>query len=134
MRFRLAFALALACLLAACNKSQPAGEPKGVPAPGASFQVALRVLPNPPKYNQDTTFRVTLKDSAGRPVEGASVSADLVMPEMAMGENKVALADLGRGEYEGVGRFSMGGNYRVVISAYKAGATAKVIFNVTVEL
>lgn len=134
MRFRLAFALALACLLAACNKAQPAAELRGVPAPGAAFQVALRVQPNPPKYNQDTTFRVSLKDSAGRPVEGASVSADLVMPGMSMGENKVALADLGGGNYEGVGRFPMGGDHQVVINAYKAGATAKVIFNVTVEL
>lgn len=134
MRFRLVFIFAPVLLLAACNKSQPAAELKGSPAPGASFQVALRVQPNPPKYNQDTIFHVTLKDSAGRPVEGASVSADLLMPGMDMGEHKVALAPLGGGDYEGVGRFSMGGDHEVVINAYKAGATAKVVFNVTVAL
>lgn len=133
---KIAWTAAVAALVTlwGCNQSRPAGELKGAPAPGAAFQIALKVTPNPPKYNQETTFRVELRSADGKPVEGATVSAELVMPEMDMGVNKVQLADNGRGGYQGVGRFTMAGNHQIVVNAFKAGAAAKVVFPVAVEL
>lgn len=127
--------LAAVLALGGCARKQPAvAELQGQPGPGSAFRMMLHLRPNPPKYNQDVRLRVGLMDLSGKPVEGASVTAHLVMADMDMGENKVALSDVGGGNYEGVGRFSMGGKYNVAVEAFKGGTTGKVTFSVEVAL
>lgn len=131
------FALALAVVLAGGCQKKPtqANALKGEPAPGCSFRMTLQATPNPAKYNQQATFQLSLADlTTGKPVEGANVTADLLMPGMDMGTTHVPMQDMGHGNYRGTGSFSMGGDWNVVVSAVKAGTTGKTTFHISVEL
>ncbi len=97
--------------------------------------MTLKATPNPAKYKQPTTFHLSLADLAtGKPVDGANVTTDLIMPTMDMGANHVAMTDMGNGNYQGTGVFNMGGDWNVVVSAFKAGQTGKTTFHISVEL
>ena len=146
LRFRAAPRL-LACLLAfallfaaGCKKKEPAPptprEKSAIistqAAPGSAFIMALAMDPAQPKFARKTTFRVTVKQTLGTPVEGAQVEVSLVMPLMDMGKNQFALKPAGNGEYEGAGEFSMAGEWEVVVTASAEGKTGKTTFNVNV--
>ena len=60
---------------------------------------------------------VTLADAQGKPVDGATVFADLVMPTMQMGSNQPLADPLGNGSYHIKGAFTMEGNWRLAIHA-----------------
>jgi len=88
--------------------------------------------PAQPKFGRKTNFRVIVKQPLGRPVDGAKVEASLVMPLMDMGKNQFSLKPAGNGEYEGMGEFSMAGEWEIVVTASAEGKTGKTTFNVNV--
>ncbi len=59
------------------------------------------ILPKPVSAMRELIFRITLKNRAG-PVTNASVTIDLSMPGMYMGNNKITLTPRD-GVYEGTG-------------------------------
>jgi len=101
-------------------------------APGSAFIMSLAMDPTQPRFARKTSFRVTVKQTAGTPVEGAQVEVSLVMPLMDMGKNQFALKPAGNGEYQGTGEFTMAGEWEVVVTANAEGKTGKTTFNVNV--
>jgi hypothetical protein len=134
------FLIVLALLCAGCKKKEPAPpkprEKSAIistqAAPGSAFIMSLAMDPAEPRLGRKTSFRVTVKQTLGRPVDGAQVEASLVMPLMDMGKNQFALKPASNGEYEGVGEFSMAGEWEVVVTASAEGKTGKTTFNVNV--
>ena len=115
--------LLIVALLLGCKPKPPqtsgnlAGEGPAGPAPNATVRMDLRIDPTPPRTDADAVFLVKLKDVAGAPLDGANVHTSLVMKEMDMGKNEFPLTDKGNGSYEGTGRFTMAGDWRVVVTA-----------------
>jgi len=96
------------------------------PANGAAqkaggLTVALAMTPYPPLNRQAETFEVVLTDDKGQPVADASVTLDLTMPSMPMPSNKVQLQHAAEGRYQGVGRFTMRGWWRIEVIVQRAG-------------
>jgi len=133
----LAFALIFA---AGCKKKEsppPKAHEKSAiistqSAPGSAFIMSLAMDPSQPKFARKTNFRVTLKQTPGRPVEGAQVEVWLVMPLMDMGKNQFPLKPTSNGEYEGAGEFTMAGEWEVIVTASAQGKAGKTTFNVNV--
>lgn len=92
------------------------------------MKMSLTTDPTPPVEDRETTFKLSLTDSAGKPVSGANVKAELKMSTMDMGKNEVGLVDKGSGNYEGKGKFTMAGPWDVVVSANRAGSSEQQIF------
>lgn len=109
----------LAAGLAACGGGVEAG-PAGVTG---DLQLSLTTRPSPPVRNQSATVVVEVKDGAGKPVEGATVMLSSGMVGMSHGGPKGQLEDMGGGTYEGAGKFSMGGTWRIQIEASTGGGT-----------
>jgi len=134
--------LALAVVGAGCTRTkeqarQAGSEPHAIlstqSAPGSAFILSLAMVPPQPKFAKKTVFRVSIKESFGKPVNGAQAQASLVMPLMDMGKNEFPLKQVGNGEYEGTGEFSMAGEWEVIVTASAAGRSGKTTFNVKVE-
>jgi nitrogen fixation protein FixH len=105
--------------LAACDNvydSKPAGVV-------GDLQLSLSTEPDPAIKQQPTTVRVEVKDKAGVPVEGATVTLKSGMPGMSHGGPKGTLADKGKGIYEATGTFSMGGTWRLGIEVTTTGTS-----------
>ena len=122
-----------------CKKKESAAPPQKKSAiistqdaPGSAFILSLALDPAQPRFGRKTTFRVTVKQTLGRPVEGAHVEASLVMPLMDMGKNQFTFQPAGPGEYQGAGEFTMAGEWEVVVTAQSEGKTGKTTFNVNV--
>jgi Cu(I)/Ag(I) efflux system membrane fusion protein/cobalt-zinc-cadmium efflux system membrane fusion protein len=95
--------------------------------PAAAATIEFSTDPAPP-HKGGNTFRVKLKDSAGKPITGAQVTVSFFMPAMpAMGmaamRTVVTLNDQGGGMYEGSGQLGSGGTWQVTIMAQKEGQT-----------
>lgn len=93
-------------------------------APSASIELAT--VPSPPRKG-DNELRITLRDSAGRPVTGAEVSAAFfmaAMPSMGMAAMRmVATArESGPGIYIAHVALPSGGSWQAAVSARKGGA------------
>lgn len=101
-------------------------------APGSAFMMSLAMDPAQPKSGSKTNFRVAVKQTLGRPVDGAQVEASLVMPLMDMGKNQFPLKPAGEGQYSGTGEFNMAGEWEVIVTATDNGKTGKTTFNVNV--
>jgi hypothetical protein len=104
---RLAVFLVAALLAAACGRNQ-------APAPG-ELSVDWRVDPAPPSLAEGTRVLLTLRDSVSGPVTGARLK---IVAHMAMPGMSPYLADtteLGSGVYEAPVRFSMRGDWIVVV-------------------
>ncbi|HYN14894.1 MAG TPA: FixH family protein [Terriglobales bacterium] len=136
----LAFLLAFALLFCVgCKKKEPTPKPREKSAiistqaaPGSAFIMSLAVDPAQPKFARKTNFRVTVKQTLGKPVDSAQAEVSLVMPLMDMGKNQFALKPAGNGAYEGTGEFSMAGEWEVVVTARAEAKTGKTTFNVMV--
>jgi YtkA-like protein len=137
--------IGIACLLAfallfpaGCKKKEPPKPPaksaiiSTQAAPGSAFFMSLALDPAQPRFGRKTKFRVTVKRTLGRPVDGAQVEASLVMPLMDMGKNQFVLTPASSGVYEGTGEFSMAGEWEVVVTASAEEKTGKTTFNVNV--
>jgi hypothetical protein len=104
-------------LMAGCHNSATAPVPKTLSvATDPNLQVSLQMTPLTPRQMDPTQFTVHLTDSHARPVSKASVGTELTMPTMAMGQNAVVLAPTAPGVYSGTGRFSMDGDWVVVVT------------------
>lgn len=107
--------------------------PSAVPGPPlnqisqAAASIAFATVPNPPQKGANT-FRVTLTDSNGKPLDGAQVTVTFYMPAMpAMGmaamKTTSTLTSKGGGIYEGTGELGSGGTWQVTITATRNGKT-----------
>jgi len=117
------------CLAASGMAVGQTTNPKADKKPEPS--ITLTTKPTPPAAGE-TTFTVIAKDAAGKPISGADVSVEFVMPPMGtMGEmkNKVALkastdpklaAD---GTYLGAGQIMMAGKWNVTVDVRVGGKT-----------
>lgn len=66
------------------------------------LDVVFDIRPKPVRSMNDLLFTLSLS-SAGEPITDASVTVDLSMPGMRMGENRPVLTHKGNGVYEGAG-------------------------------
>jgi hypothetical protein len=92
--------------------------------------VSLALSPYPPSMAQASDFLVTLSDEQGRALTGATVSVDLTMPGMYMPPNAVTLVPAGTGMYQGSGRFSMRGPWRMEVIITIDGQSHSAFFDV----
>jgi hypothetical protein len=86
---------------AAAARCAPDEGPCTVAGPG-NLLLRLEISPRPVRTLKDLLFRLEARRD-GRPVGDDSVALDLRMPGMAMGVNRVLLARVGAGLYEGRG-------------------------------
>jgi hypothetical protein len=70
---------------------------------------------------QDYEFFVTLSDSVGKRVDGATVFLEQDMPAMKMNSNQPLGEPLGNGQYRLRGVFTMDGAWQLVVHASVAG-------------
>ena len=115
------------CLLAGMAAAQTTASPKAEKKPEPT--ITLTTKPTPPTAGQ-TTFTVVAKDANGKPITGADVSVEFVMPPMgAMGEmkNTVALKAstdpklAAEGTYAGTGHIMMAGKWNVAVDVRVGG-------------
>lgn len=116
-------------VLTACEKKKETNS-ESIPPQSGSFKMALTTNPAPPVESQNTTFRLNLTDTSGKPVTGAEVKTELKMPSMDMGKNEFALADKGSGDYEGIGKFTMAGPWDVIVTAKQGNNVAQQTFHI----
>jgi hypothetical protein len=92
--------------------------------------VTFAISPYPPTAYQQSTFEVTLADASGKPVDDATISLDLTMPEMPMPPNDMIMQSLSNGKYQSTGRFTMRGWWRIEVIIARGGAKQSVFFDV----
>ncbi len=93
--------------------------------PEQKIQIDLSTQPSPPRQGANTV-RVKLTGSDGKPVTGAQVTANFMIPAMpAMGmaaeHAAAALSDKGSGIYEGPLQLPAGGTWKVSITVQHKG-------------
>ena len=103
------------------------------PADTVHWKIALSVTPGQPRQLDPARFQVQVTDSRNKPVSGAAVTTELVMPAMDMGRNAVSLRETAPGNYTGTGRFTMPGNWAATVSADKGAAHQSQAFPVSVR-
>src|SRR5262245_12803066 len=91
----------------------------------SKLTITLKTTPTPPTMGSNQ-FEVTVKDAAGKPVDGADVSVVFVMPampEMKMPEMKkeTKLKAAGAGKYAGTGEVMMAGKWNVTVTVKEKG-------------
>ena len=93
----------------------------------ANVKITFAVEPDPPKGAAENTFRVTVVDANGKPVEGAQVKVTLVMPampSMSMPEMRSSFElpwMAGHNLYMGRGTIAMAGPWTVMVEVRKDG-------------
>jgi hypothetical protein len=92
--------------------------------------VSLAMEPYPPTSYKETNFKVTLIDQNGQQVDDATVILDLTMPEMWMPPNSLSLPPAGGGLYQGTGRFTMRGWWRIEAIIERNGQKQSAFFDV----
>ena len=95
-----------------------------------SLNVSLALSPYPPVGFQPANFNVTLTDDKGQPVTDAAITLDLTMPEMPMPSNQVEAKYSDSGLYQGGGRFTMRGWWRVEVIIQQGGQKTSAFFDV----
>ena len=90
-----------------------------------AFDIMLKTTPNPPVMGRNTV-EVMVKDTSGKPLTDAEVSATFfmaAMPAMKMPEmkNTVALKHVKGGTYSGVGQVMMAGAWDVTVAVKRGG-------------
>ena len=117
------------------SESQLRASLQGFDAPSAAGQtapsreqvsIAVRTQPDPPKTGRDNMFEITVKDVAGKPLDGADVSLQFVMaamPTMNMPamRNQVKVPAVGAGVYRGPGEVMMAGTWDVTVVVTRHG-------------
>ena len=94
------------------------------------LNVTLALSPYPPAGFQKASFDITLKDENGQAVSDASVILDLTMPAMPMPDNQVEAKYTDNGLYQGTGRFTMRGLWRIVVIIQQGGEKTTAYFDV----
>lgn len=136
--------LLLALVLAACQQ-KPAPEPERLSQPEqrsaiiaqrvergkSSYAMTLDLAPDPPRSQQQSTFRFRITRD-GKPVDGLAPLVSLIMPLHDHGKNEFMATSKGDGRYQAVGTFAMGGEWEVWVTP-DASEKAQHVFNVMVE-
>ena|SRR5579864_8217894 len=110
-------------------------------APNSDYRMSISFDPSHPKMSSKTKFHLQLLDARGIPENDGHGQCALVMPLMDMGKNEFPMYLVGKGGYEGIGQFTMSGEWEVVCSmsgpkpASPKGKelSGKTTFNVRVE-
>jgi hypothetical protein len=95
-----------------------------------NMNVTLALSPYPPAGFQPAKFDVTLKDENGQAISDATVTLDLTMPAMPMPSNQVEAKYTDNGLYQGSGRFTMRGLWRMVVIIQRGGEKLSAYFDV----
>jgi hypothetical protein len=95
-----------------------------------NLNITLALSPYPPVGFQPATYVVTLTDEKGQVVSDASIILDLTMPAMPMPSNKVTAKYSDTGLYQGAGRFTMRGLWRIVVIIQRGGEKINAYFDV----
>jgi hypothetical protein len=96
------------------------------------FAVKLQFSPVP-SIAAPSTIAVTVTDTVGKPVSGATVTAGFSMLTMDMGKDEVALKQAKPGKYVGTCSFAMSGSWKIVVTAVKGSLKTVVTKAVTVK-
>ncbi len=81
-------------------------------ASGGDYQLSLVSDPNPPSTGKDL-LTLSVMDSAGKAVDGATVVLDINMATMNMGSQSGTATPQGSGAYRLNANFSMGGPWKI---------------------
>ncbi len=119
-------------LMAGCARQAAVPARTAAPAPGGA-RVLLTLSPAAPRALDATTFIVHAVGSDKRPVVNARMTADLTMPGMQMPPSRVSLTPAAPGTYTGQGRFSMPGQWAVMVSGADKGRRTQAVFPITVR-
>jgi YtkA-like protein len=124
-------------LMSGCSREKPKPTPSAIVsssvAPGSPFKTRLAIEPAKPIDGKPETFILTVTDTSGKPVTGALVAGELVMPVMDMGRNTFAMRETDAGVYRGTGTTAMSGEWEVQFTITAAGLTGKHGYHVVFE-
>ena len=110
--------------------AQQAAPSRQAPQPAAGRtnapSITFRTIPSPPRGAAENELEVTVKDSQGKPIDGAEVTVLFymaAMPSMKMPEmrNEVKLKGAGNGTYTGKGQIMMAGSWTVTVTVKQNG-------------
>ena len=110
--------------LAGCSRHDASSTSTEAAHRVGAFQVSIANRPERPVVG-DNAFRVALRDSAGRPVRGAAMTALVVMPAMgAMPrmESRGEFRETGPGVYEATYGLQMQGDWDVELTIHAPGS------------
>lgn len=123
--------LLLVPALAACGGGRPGYITQQQPANGLTITLER---PQQAQILKDYELFVSLSDAQGKPVDGALVFIDIVMPTMSMGTYQPLADPLGNGQYRIKGVFTMEGDWRLTVHAKVAGQDHAATFDQPVTL
>lgn len=92
--------------------------------------ISLALSPYPPVSFQQAKFEVALKDENDQAVTDAVITLDLTMPAMPMPTNLVDAGHTESGLYQGTGRFTMRGLWRIEVIVQRGGEKVSAFFDV----
>lgn len=117
----------LLLVLTACG----GGLPSGYTTQQQTVDGLTITLERPQKAEllKDYDLYVSLTDANNKPIDGAQVSLDMLMPAMPMGSNKPLADSLGNGRYGVKTIFSMEGDWRVTVQARVSGKAYTATFD-----
>ena len=111
--------------LRAAVQGYEAGATAAAAPSAASVDITFHTIPDPPRTG-DNQMEVVVKDTKGRPVDGADVSVQFFMPAMptmnmpAM-RSEAKLAPAGGGVYRGPGQVMMAGQWQATVTVTRGG-------------
>jgi len=108
----------LAAVLAACGDNPPTAAPSGDPG----VQITMTTDPTPARAGS-VTLTFVIWDAAGQPITDADSEVHIVgdMPSMGHGGIEGNATHMGDGKWQAKGRFSMGGEWRLVVTVTRNG-------------
>lgn len=101
MRYSITLVVTVMLLVGCSSKSGAPGGAGAQVSSSGELSMALSFQPAPPKQGREM-LTITLTDSTGNPVKGATVSIDAKMPDMQMSGPSLHLQDNGDGTYSSV--------------------------------
>src|SRR5215212_4092694 len=105
-------------VLAACGDTPPTATPTG----DTNVQITMTTDPDPARPGP-VTLTFVIRDAAGQPITDADSQVHIVgdMPSMGHGGIEGDATHLGAGKWQAKGRFSMGGEWRLVVTVTRNG-------------
>ncbi|MDQ6766875.1 MAG: FixH family protein [Candidatus Eremiobacteraeota bacterium] len=120
--------IAALTLLAGCStKTGSAGSSNAPVSSSGDFSMTLAFEPTPPKQGAET-LTLTIKDSNGNPVKGASLTIATTMPAMSMTGPSLKPQNNGDGTYSVVTNLNYGTKWVFDVTASAAGKYGKAEF------
>lgn len=107
--------LSVSCGSATRAATAAATEPGRFVQAGSEMSVTLQVDPFPPRSMRKATFRITVTDPSGAPLQGATVVCDMTMPAMPMPVNRPEAVEDDPGVYTAEVLFTMAGDWEAAV-------------------